>query len=129
MDTRAQSLLTSLFEAAIKAADPLEALASHLPAPPKGRTVVIGAGKGAAQMAAALEQLWDAPLTGTVVTRYGFGAATQHIKVLEASHPVPDAAGLTATEALHRRTHEPHHRRSRYCPCLRRRLFPARRAR
>ncbi len=100
MDTRAKSLLTSLFEAAIKAADPLEALASHLPAPPKGRTVVIGAGKGAAQMAAALEQLWEAPLTGTVVTRYGFGAATQHIKVLEASHPVPDAAGLTATEAL-----------------------------
>ncbi|MCO4777247.1 MAG: DUF4147 domain-containing protein, partial [Lentibacter algarum] len=88
MDTRAQNLLTSLFEAAIKAADPLEALVSHLPAPPKGRTVVIGAGKGAAQMAAALEQLWDAPLTGTVVTRYGFGAATQHIKVLEASHPV-----------------------------------------
>jgi len=100
MDIRAKSLLTSLFEAAIKAADPLEALASHLPAPPKGRTVVIGAGKGAAQMAAALEQLWEAPLTGTVVTRYGFGAATQHIKVLEASHPVPDAAGLTATEAL-----------------------------
>ena len=100
MDTRAKSLLTSLFEAAIRAADPLEALASHLPAPPKGRTVVIGAGKGAAQMAAALEQLWEAPLTGTVVTRYGFGAATQHIKVLEASHPVPDAAGLTATEAL-----------------------------
>jgi len=100
MDTRAQNLLTSLFEAAIKAADPLEALVSHLPAPPKGRTVVIGAGKGAAQMAAALEQLWDAPLTGTVVTRYGFGAATQHIKVLEASHPVPDAAGLAATEAL-----------------------------
>ena len=62
--------------------------------------MVIGAGKGAAQMAAALEQLWEAPLTGTVVTRYGFGAATQHIKVLEASHPVPDAAGLTATEAL-----------------------------
>ncbi|WP_282057887.1 glycerate kinase type-2 family protein [Lentibacter algarum] len=100
MDTRAQNLLTSLFEAAIKAADPLEALASHLPAPPKGRTVVIGAGKGAAQMAAALERLWDAPLTGTVVTRYGFGAATQHIKVLEAAHPVPDAAGLAATEAL-----------------------------
>jgi hydroxypyruvate reductase len=100
MDTRAQNLLTSLFEAAIKAADPLEALASHLPAPPKGRTVVIGAGKGAAQMAAALERLWDAPLTGTIVTRYGFGAATQHIKVLEASHPVPDAAGLAATEAL-----------------------------
>ena len=100
MDTRARPFLTSLFKAAVKAADPLQALAAHLPAPPKGRTVVIGAGKGAAQMAAALEQLWDAPLTGTVVTRYGFGAATQNIKVLEASHPVPDAAGLTATEAL-----------------------------
>lgn len=100
MDTRARTFLTSLFNAAIAAADPLQALAPHLPAPPKGRTVIIGAGKGAAQMAAALEQLWDGPLTGTVVTRYGFGAPTRHIKVLEASHPVPDAAGLKATEAL-----------------------------
>lgn len=100
MDTAAQTLLTSLFKAAIAAADPLQALAPHLPAPPKGRTVVIGAGKGAAQMAAALEQLWDGPLSGTVVTRYGFGTDTRHIKVLQASHPVPDAAGLTATDAL-----------------------------
>ncbi|WP_439110657.1 glycerate kinase type-2 family protein [Lentibacter sp.] len=100
MDTRAQSFLTSLFNAAIAAADPLKALAAALPAPPKGRTVVIGAGKGAAQMAQALEQLWPTPLTGTVVTRYGFAAPTDHIRVLEAAHPVPDAAGLAATDAL-----------------------------
>ena len=100
MNTRAQAFLTSLFNAAITAADPLKALAPHLPVRPKGRTVVIGAGKGAAQMAQALEQLWQGPLTGTVVTRYGFGAPTKHIKVLEAAHPVPDAAGLKATDAL-----------------------------
>ena len=62
--------------------------------------MVIGAGKGAAQLAAAFEDLWDAPLTGTVVTRYGYAAACKTIKVLEASHPVPDEAGLVATKAL-----------------------------
>lgn len=93
-------LLTQLFEAAIVAADPKAALAAHLPCRPAGKTVVVGAGKGAAQMAAAFEQLWDGPLEGAVVTRYGFGAPCRHIKVIEASHPVPDEAGLAATQAM-----------------------------
>lgn len=92
--------LSDLFDAAIKAADPERCIAGHLPHPPRGRTVVVGAGKGSAQMAAALERLWDGPLQGTVVTRYGFGEACSQIEVLEASHPVPDANGLAASAAL-----------------------------
>jgi glycerate 2-kinase len=98
MDDRA--LLADLFNVAAGAADPFIALARFLPKPPKGRTVVIGAGKGAAQMAAAFEALWKGPFEGVVVTRYGFGCATKVIKVMEAAHPVPDAAGLAATEAM-----------------------------
>jgi glycerate 2-kinase len=94
------ALLTKMFDAAIKAADPLASLKVHLPDKPKGRTVVIGAGKGAAQMAAAFEQLWGDPVSGAIVTRYGYAAACKHVKVLEASHPVPDGAGLAATSAL-----------------------------
>ncbi len=89
-----------LFSAAVKAADPVEAIRPHLPEPPKGRTVVIGAGKGAAQMAQAFESLWDGPISGTVVTRYGYGAKTNAIRVLESNHPVPDEAGLAASQAL-----------------------------
>jgi glycerate 2-kinase len=89
-----------MFDAAIEAADPLASLKAHLPEKPKGWTVVIGAGKGAAQMAAAFEQLWDGPLSGVIVTRYGYAAPCQHVKVLEASHPVPDEAGLVASAAL-----------------------------
>ena len=92
--------LTELFNAAVSAADPKMALSRFLPVKPKGRTVVIGAGKGAAQLASAFEELWDGPLSGVVVTRYGFAAPCQHIEVLEASHPVPDAAGLAASAAL-----------------------------
>ncbi len=62
--------------------------------------VVIGAGKGAAQLAAAFERLWEGPLTGVVVTRYGYGAACRHIRVMKAAHPVPDAAGIAASSAL-----------------------------
>lgn len=100
IDVADRELLTKLFEASVNAADPIKALAPHLPAMPKGRTVVIGAGKGAAQMAAAFEDLWDGPVTGVVVTRYGYGGPTRAIRVIEASHPVPDTAGLAATEAL-----------------------------
>lgn len=90
-------LLEAMFRAAVKAADPLTGIIRHLPAPPKdGRTVVVGAGKGAAQMAAALETIWPGELSGVVVTRYGYGCETRVIEVLEASHPVPDAAGLAA---------------------------------
>jgi hydroxypyruvate reductase len=99
-----RAFLNTLFEAAVSAADPLEALRPHMPTPGLGRTVVIGAGKGAAQLAAAFESLWEeaghGPLSGTVVTRYGYGAVCRHIKVLEAAHPVPDAAGLEASDAL-----------------------------
>ncbi len=71
-----------------------------MPDRPKGRTIVVGAGKGAAQLAAAFETLWDAPLSGVVVTRYGYACPTKRIRVMEAAHPVPDAAGLAASRAL-----------------------------
>ena len=92
-----RELLEAMFRAAVKAADPLTGITRHLPSPPQdGRTVVVGAGKGAAQMAAALETIWPSELSGVVVTRYGYGCETRFIEVLEASHPVPDAAGLAA---------------------------------
>jgi len=94
MSPEDRAFLTGLFETAVQAADPLRALKAHLPARPKGRVVVIGAGKGSAQLAAAFEDLWDGPLQGVVVTRYGYGCATRMIKVMEAAHPVPDQAGL-----------------------------------
>ena len=99
MDARDRDLLVAMFEAAVAAAEPEKALAPHLPERPKGRTVVIGAGKGAAQMAAAFERLWG-PCEGVVVTRYGYACETQFLRVMEAAHPVPDAAGLAASEAL-----------------------------
>jgi glycerate 2-kinase len=75
-------------------------MAKYLPPRPKGRTIVVGAGKGAAQMAAALERIWDGPLDGVVVTRYGYGAPAQRIEVIEAGHPVPDASGLQAARRM-----------------------------
>ena len=95
-----KAFLTGLFEAAVAAADPFVALPAHLPEPPKGRTIVVGAGKGAAQLARAFEQMWPHPLAGVVVTRYGYAVPCQHVRILEASHPVPDAAGLEASSAL-----------------------------
>ncbi|MEP5008368.1 glycerate kinase, partial [Roseobacter sp.] len=95
-----RAILTDLFDAAVAAADPLQALTPHMPKPPKGRTIVIGAGKGAAQLAQAFETLWEGALSGVVVTRYGYGALCDRIKVMEAAHPVPDAAGLEASHAL-----------------------------
>lgn len=100
MTPQDRAFLEALFKAAVEAADPHRALAAHLPAKPNGRTVVIGAGKGAAQLAAAFEDLWDAPVEGVVVTRYGYACPTRHIRVLEAAHPVPDEAGLAASDAL-----------------------------
>ena len=83
-------------QAAIDAASPAKRVAQFLPAPPKGRTIVVGAGKAAAAMAAAVEAAWAGPLEGLVVTRYGHGAPTKQIEVVEAAHPVPDAAGEAA---------------------------------
>jgi hydroxypyruvate reductase len=93
-------LLTQLFDTAVAAADPAEALKDHLPDPPKGRTVVIGAGKGAAQLARAFEEAWDGPVEGIVLTRYGYAAECRSLRVLEAAHPVPDAAGEAATAEI-----------------------------
>jgi glycerate 2-kinase len=95
-----KEFLTSLFWAAVNAADPAKVMQKFLPEPPKGRTIVVGCGKGAAQMAQAFERVWSGPMEGAVVTRYGFGASCEHIEVLEASHPVPDAAGLAAAKRL-----------------------------
>lgn len=100
MTPQDRAFLASLFKAAVDAADPHKALTAYLPERPKGRTVVIGAGKGAAQLAAAFEDLWGAPVEGVVVTRYGYACATRDVRVLEAAHPVPDEAGLAASEAL-----------------------------
>ncbi|MBX5221558.1 glycerate kinase [Rhizobium sp. NLR9b] len=98
--TTPRDFLKSLFDAAVLAADPLTGIKSHLPEKPKGRTVVIGAGKGAAQMARALESAWDGPIEGLVVTRYGYGCETRFIEIIEAAHPVPDAAGFAAARRL-----------------------------
>jgi glycerate 2-kinase len=95
-----RAFLTGLFHAAVEAADPLKVLASHLPRAPTGRTIVVGAGKGAAQLAAAFETLWPGPLEGVVVTRYNYGCPTTRIKVMLAAHPVPDEAGLLASAAM-----------------------------
>ena len=100
IDPEDKALLTDLFDCAVQAADPRRALEPYLPEKPAGKTVVIGAGKGAAQMAAAFEDLWGDPVEGVVVTRYGYAAPCRHLRILEASHPVPDDAGLGATRAL-----------------------------
>ncbi|WP_371833727.1 glycerate kinase [Thalassospira sp.] len=98
--TAIKRFLTELFETAVRAADPDICVPAHLPAPPDGRTIVIGAGKASAKMARALEHHWSGPVSGCVVTRYGHAVPTRHIEIIEASHPVPDAAGLTATRKI-----------------------------
>ncbi len=95
-----RALLRQLFNAAIAAAQPALCLPAHLPPPPKGRTVIIGAGKASAAMAQALEAHWPGPLQGLVVTRYGYDVPCQRIQIVQAAHPVPDAAGLAATQAI-----------------------------
>ncbi len=91
-DARARQTLRALFDAAVAAADPRKVLAAHLPDKPNGRCIVVGGGKSAAVMAAALEDAWpDVALEGTVVTRYGHAVPTRCIEVIEAAHPVPDA--------------------------------------
>ena len=93
-----RDLLLESFRAAVAAADPAHILPPHLPAPPRGRTLVVGGGKAAASMAAAVETHWpaDAPLSGLVVTRYQHGLPTRRIEVVEASHPLPDGRGEEA---------------------------------
>ncbi|WP_395666091.1 glycerate kinase [Methylocella sp.] len=93
-------LLLDMFGAAVAAASPENRLPPHLPQRPKGRTIVVGAGKGAGAMAKAVEDHWDGPLEGLVVTRYGHGSPCTRIEVIEAGHPVPDAAGREAAERI-----------------------------
>ena len=95
-----RAFLGSLFQAAVDAAQPAICLPPHLPPPPRGRTVVVGAGKASAAMACALEDHWRGPLSGVVVTQYGYGAACAHIEIVEAAHPVPDAAGAAAARRI-----------------------------
>lgn len=95
-----RTLLETLFTAAVAAADPARVVAANLPEPPKGRTIVVGAGKGAAQMARTFERLWEGSLSGAVVTRYGFGVPCERVEVLEASHPLPDENGFIASRRL-----------------------------
>ncbi|MAI10523.1 MAG: glycerate kinase [Rhodospirillaceae bacterium TMED167] len=92
--------LRSLFDTAIAAAQPALCVPPNLPAPPVGRTLVIGAGKASAAMAATVEAHWNGPLDGLVVSRYGFAQTCDQIEVLEAAHPVPDAAGLAAAKKM-----------------------------
>ncbi len=106
-DLAPADLLRQLFDAAVQRALPLHTLGAHLPPPPRGRTVVIGAGKAGGAMAQAVEALWpaDAPLSGLVVTRYHHtpprpAGLPQRIEVVEASHPVPDEAGMAAAERI-----------------------------
>jgi glycerate 2-kinase len=97
-----RELLLGSFQAALKAADPLHIVPSRLPSPPRGRTVVVGAGKAAAAMALAVEQNWpdDKPLGGVVITRYGHGLPTRRVRVVEAGHPVPDEHGEAAAAEI-----------------------------
>jgi hydroxypyruvate reductase len=100
-----RDLLLGSFHAALAAADPLKIVPQHLPRPPQGRTLVVGAGKAAAAMALAVERSWPAgtPLDGLVITRYRHGLLTSRINVIEAAHPVPDASGEKAAQEILRR--------------------------
>ena len=96
----ATDLLRRMFQAAVEAAQPARCVPAHLPAAPKGRLIVIGAGKASAEMARAVEHNWPGRLEGLVVTRYGHAAACRHIEVIEAAHPVPDEAGVIAARRI-----------------------------
>jgi len=97
-----RELLLGSFQAALAAADPARIVPGHLPKPPRGRTVVVGAGKAAAAMALAVESHWPAesPLGGVVITRYGHGLPTRRIRVVEGGHPVPDEHGQEAAREI-----------------------------
>ncbi|KAA1233950.1 MULTISPECIES: glycerate kinase type-2 family protein [Agrobacterium tumefaciens complex] len=100
-DASACDVLRRIFDAAVASADPAKVVASHLPERPKGRCVVIGAGKASAAMAAALDTAWsDVDLTGIVVTRYGHAVPAGRIEIIEASHPVPDEMSVEAATRI-----------------------------
>ncbi|MCW2244322.1 glycerate kinase type-2 family protein [Azospirillum canadense] len=98
--TDPRALLTDLFNAAVASAQPALCIPPHLPDAPKGRLVVIGAGKASAAMAKAVEDHWPGELSGLVVTRYGYAVPCERVEIVEAAHPVPDAAGMIAAKRI-----------------------------
>ncbi len=98
--TPPREFLRLLFDAAVASAQPALCIPPHLPPPPRGRTLVIGAGKASAAMAQAVERHWPGPLSGLVVTRYGYEVPCERIEIATAAHPVPDAAGLAAATRM-----------------------------
>src|SRR4051812_15226342 len=95
-----KAVLQELFSTAVAAAQAGQVLARYLPPRPQGRIIVLGAGKAAGAMAEAVEQAWDGPLEGLVIAPDGYGRPCRSIKVVEASHPVPDARGLAAARSI-----------------------------
>lgn len=89
-----------MFDAAVASAQPAVCVPPHLPEAPRGRLIVVGAGKASAAMARAVEENWQGPLSGLVVTRYGYAVPCKHIEIVEAAHPVPDAAGMRAAQRM-----------------------------
>jgi glycerate 2-kinase len=96
----ARELLRGMFDAASASAQPSRCVPPHLPAPPKGHTIVVGAGKASAAMAKALDENWRGDVDDLVVTRYGYSAPCCRIEIIEAAHPVPDAARVTAAQRI-----------------------------
>lgn len=95
-----RALLEDMFRLAVAKAQPALGVMRHLPEKPRGRTLVIGAGKASAQMARAFELAWQGPLSGLVVTRYGYGEPCERIEIVEAAHPVPDESGFLAARRM-----------------------------
>src|SRR5262249_5506442 len=89
-----------MFDAAIAAAQPSLCVPPNLPAPPRGRLIVIGAGKASAAMARAVEDHWPGELSGLVVTRYGYAVSCKRIEIIESAHPVPDQASVDAAHRM-----------------------------
>ncbi|MEQ8603889.1 MAG: glycerate kinase [Marivibrio sp.] len=100
LQTDPDAFLRRLFQAALDAADPSVCVPEHLPDPPKGRTVLVGAGKASAKMAQAIERAWPGDLSGLAVTRYGHAVPCERVEIVEAAHPVPDAAGEAAARRI-----------------------------
>lgn len=99
-DGWARALLRRLFDAAVAEADPARVVPRRLPTRPKGRTVVVGAGKASAAMARAFEDNWHGDISGLVVTRYGHGIPCKHVEIVQAAHPVPDERGRDAARRI-----------------------------
>ncbi len=95
-----RGLLLDMFGAAVAAADPMKRVKAFLPDPPRGKLLVVGAGKASARMAEAVEAVWSGSLSGLVVTRYGHSASCRQVEIVEAGHPVPDAAGVAAARRI-----------------------------